>query len=218
MASYTSPSISGYNSSPPSDDGSESVSNRVDWSTIKEKLTDPVESYSEAIDTAADTAFTTIDSSIATINTEKSTHVDNSNGDPTVSSTLFQLDSLTVNTYESIGPTAATSDYTWTALDSVPVGVDWIEVAVEIDGSLTGTTIIITALARKKGSASTDAGAQNIGIAWVKDGTSDAKQIGTMNRGVKIPVDSTIRFDGKYTNGNSAILDIDLYLTGYGWN
>lgn len=63
MASYTSPSISGYNSNPPSDDGTESTANRVDWDTIKTKLDDPIKSYAEAIDSATTTAFSTYDAS-----------------------------------------------------------------------------------------------------------------------------------------------------------
>lgn len=66
MASYTSPSISGYNSTPPSDDGSETSSNEIDWSTIKEKLADPVKTYADAIDSAATSAFTTLDANAPT--------------------------------------------------------------------------------------------------------------------------------------------------------
>ena len=35
-------SVSGYNSSPPSDDGSTTTANEVKWSTIKTKLPDPL--------------------------------------------------------------------------------------------------------------------------------------------------------------------------------
>jgi hypothetical protein len=65
MASYTSPDISGYNSNPPSDDGSETTTNRIDWSTIKNKLNDPTKTYAEAIDSATTSAFSTIDGQIA---------------------------------------------------------------------------------------------------------------------------------------------------------
>ena len=147
-----------------------------------------------------------------------SVHVNNSTGNPTISDTEFALDGLTVSTYESIGPTAATTDHTWTALDSVPVGVDWIEVSVEIDTILTGTTIIHQASARETGSSSTDVSAQKIAALIFQDAQNAFKRVSNMNRGIKIPVDGTVRFDGFYSNPNSATVSIDLNLTGYGWN
>lgn len=57
MSLYVSPSILGYNSNPPSDDGSETSDNEVVWATIKEKLADPLKTFSEAVDTALETAF-----------------------------------------------------------------------------------------------------------------------------------------------------------------
>ena len=54
---YSSQSISGYNASPPPDDGSQVVANRVTWSGIKTKLDDPIKTLSEAINTAVLSAF-----------------------------------------------------------------------------------------------------------------------------------------------------------------
>lgn len=47
---YTTTSISGYNSSPPPDDGSATEANKVKWSTIKTKLPDPIKTAVESID------------------------------------------------------------------------------------------------------------------------------------------------------------------------
>lgn len=55
--SYTVPTISGYNSTPPADDGTEVASNRVDWSKIKDKLADPIKTWVDAINTNLTTAF-----------------------------------------------------------------------------------------------------------------------------------------------------------------
>lgn len=55
--SYTPPSISGYNSAPPSDDGAQTSANRLYWSTIKTKLSDPLKNYIDAINTAVDNGF-----------------------------------------------------------------------------------------------------------------------------------------------------------------
>lgn len=48
---YPGNSISGYNSSPPSDDGTVVDSNKVKYSTPKTKLTDPIKTFVEAIET-----------------------------------------------------------------------------------------------------------------------------------------------------------------------
>ena len=54
---YTSVSVSGYNSNPPADDGSEVEANRVKWSTIKTKLPDPLKTAIESINSGLLTAF-----------------------------------------------------------------------------------------------------------------------------------------------------------------
>lgn len=54
---YVAPSISGYNATPPSDDGAATTSNRIDWSKIKTKLTDPIKNYADSISSAISSAF-----------------------------------------------------------------------------------------------------------------------------------------------------------------
>ena len=54
---YTEQSASGYNSTPPSDDGTASAANRVKYATVKDKLADPVKNLADAIDDATATAF-----------------------------------------------------------------------------------------------------------------------------------------------------------------
>jgi hypothetical protein len=51
-AKYTSQSTSGYNSGPPSDDGTQSASNLITWAGIKTKLADVLKTFGEAINTA----------------------------------------------------------------------------------------------------------------------------------------------------------------------
>tara|TARA_Y100000593_G_scaffold95084_1_gene199352 strand:- start:3756 stop:6749 length:2994 start_codon:yes stop_codon:yes gene_type:complete len=50
-------SVSGYNSSPPSDDGSTTTANEVKWSTIKTKLPDPLKTALESVISKLDTAL-----------------------------------------------------------------------------------------------------------------------------------------------------------------
>lgn len=54
---YSSVTVSGYNSSPPSDDGSTAASNQVKWSTIKSKVTDPLNTAIAAINSGLVTAL-----------------------------------------------------------------------------------------------------------------------------------------------------------------
>lgn len=54
---YTEQNDTGYNSSPPPDDGTESEANRGKWATIKTKLTDPILAFVEAVDDAVAAAF-----------------------------------------------------------------------------------------------------------------------------------------------------------------
>lgn len=52
MANYTTVSVSNYNTSPPSDDGATTEANRGKWATIKTKLSDPVKTAVESINTS----------------------------------------------------------------------------------------------------------------------------------------------------------------------
>ena len=54
---YTSVAISGYNASPPADDGSAVKSNKVEWAKHKTQLADPIKVLAEAIDTEIHAAF-----------------------------------------------------------------------------------------------------------------------------------------------------------------
>lgn len=64
--SYTEVTISGYNSSPPSDDGSQTASNQVTWAAIKTKLADPIKTALETVDDRVASAITTTDAYPAT--------------------------------------------------------------------------------------------------------------------------------------------------------
>lgn len=56
---YTTQATSGYNASPPSDDGSTADSNKVKWSTIKTKLSDVLKTFAEAINSQLVTVLNT---------------------------------------------------------------------------------------------------------------------------------------------------------------
>jgi hypothetical protein len=71
---YSATAVSGYNATPPSDDGTQSASNQVFWSTIKTKLGDPVNTFAAAIDgklqTTLDTSVRQISASDSTVATD----------------------------------------------------------------------------------------------------------------------------------------------------
>lgn len=56
-APYSSTTPSGYNSNPPTDDGAATEANRGKWSTIKTKLTDPLNTFATAVNSAITAAF-----------------------------------------------------------------------------------------------------------------------------------------------------------------
>ena len=57
---FTSPSISGYNTSPPADDGTQVSSNEITWAKHKAKLADPVKTLAESTVSNTSTAFDSI--------------------------------------------------------------------------------------------------------------------------------------------------------------
>jgi len=144
--------------------------------------------------------------------------VNDGDGSPSVSGTALDVDGETVDTWVSIGPTAASPDTIWAPLDSVPDDIDWIEVAIYIAASETATNLGLYVYAKKNGSAETLIAENTIAIARCDDGTSNAKNVQIMSRGIKIPVDADNAFEVQWTESGSAAKDILLYLTGYGWN
>jgi hypothetical protein len=65
---YSNQTISGYNTSPPPDDGSTTSNNKITWnSTIKAKLSDPVKALAESVNTAL-LSFTDFSTTVAASN------------------------------------------------------------------------------------------------------------------------------------------------------
>lgn len=71
---YSSKSISGYNATPPDDDGTVSEANKVKWSTVKTKLGDTIKTLAEAINTALVTHFDNGPTAITSSDTLDATH------------------------------------------------------------------------------------------------------------------------------------------------
>lgn len=57
---FVSPSIAGYNASPPPDDGSKTSANQTEWSKHIEKIGDPVKTLSESAVSNTNDAFSAL--------------------------------------------------------------------------------------------------------------------------------------------------------------
>lgn len=120
MASpYTTQSISGYNSSPPADDGSKVSMNQVNWSKHKTKLTDPIKTLSEAINTELVAAFGKIAFSGVS--------------DKTGNYTILEADQGNLMTH------SGASDITFTLLAAATAGSNWV---IAFSNVGTGTTTL----------------------------------------------------------------------------
>ena len=54
---FSTVTVSGYNSSPPPDDGSQTAANEVTWAGIKTKLSDPLNTAIASLSTNTNAAF-----------------------------------------------------------------------------------------------------------------------------------------------------------------
>ena len=202
--SYISPSIANYNDEAPPDDGTETSDNEITWAIIKDELADPIKSYAEAIDSAADTAFGKI-----------AVHANNANGNPNISDTRYQVHLLSASNWHEIGPTGSTN--AWSALDGVPSDADWIEVKIYAVSILAspGTSVNVIVYARKSGAGDDANNIDNRIAQSYQAGASGSLATATVTTS-KIPIASGTLFDVYYQEVGNA--EIELFLTGYGWN
>lgn len=205
MATYNSPTLSGYNSNPPPDDGTESAENEVTWAVIKEKLTDPLKDYSEAVDSATGLAFA-----------EQTVFVNNANGEPTVNSTVLDIVAdVTQATWESVGATGATN--TWAAMASVPAGADWIELKLGALSTATSSADVdVDLFTRQTGSSVAIMDQTQVGK--LRTTTAAATTVNQAVSFFKVQIDSNGHFDLYWDAAANNAAELDLYLTGYGWN
>ena len=147
------------------------------------------------------------------------TFVNNANGNPNISDTPFSLTgSITESTWESVGPTDSGMDNIWTELDSVPSGVDWIEVdiTVDCDTGPVDTQNTLKVYVRKNG-GSEAIGKDNmvVFVADRADGSGDCAAAGVFK--IKVPVASRA-FDAYWVSSFTTVTTLDLKLAGYGYN
>lgn len=107
--------ISGYNSTPPSDDGQQTTSNQVSWAKHKTKLTDPIKTFVEALEENVNTAFATVD--------DASNLTQGELDDARLSSNVPLKD--TANDYTDVqqGPDGTAAAPTWSFTSDVDTGL-----------------------------------------------------------------------------------------------
>lgn len=142
--------------------------------------------------------------------------VNNANGEPTVSSTVFDsVATVTQGAWESVGASGAT--HTWTAMSSVPAGVDWIELKL---GAVATAVSSVDANAdffvRQTGSAVGIMDQTQVGKVFAT--SAAATTIAHDITNFKVGVDSNGHFDVYWDADANNTAEFDLYLTGYGWN
>ena len=64
MPLYTPPTLSGYNSSPPPDDGTTVTANQVTWAKHKDKLGDPLKTFTESMNTNLTSTFNGLETKV----------------------------------------------------------------------------------------------------------------------------------------------------------
>ena len=149
----------------------------------------------------------------------KATFANNANGNPNISDTLFVVDtSITKGVWETVGPTTpGTADNIWSALDSVPTDVDWIEINIVMTSIGGAASSVLGSILYATDSGSTEANTAANMIATAGD-LSDASG-GANGRSVasaKIPVTAlTFRMRWSSTFNTDTI---NIILVGYGYN
>lgn len=145
---YSTQSASGYNSAPPPDDGTISAANQVKWATIKSKITDPVKTLADAINTQLLTALDQAPSAISSAYT-------------TVAADRIKPLHVTGTTTISLGDAATMgTDYQVTVVNAgsaiVTVGV--ITAANTLNGLANGTVTLAPGAVMTFGTNSTPNG------------------------------------------------------------
>jgi len=125
MASeYTPPTISNYNDNPAPDDGTEVADNEITWQKIKDELTDPINVYAGAINSAVTTTFTTLGTS-----DEFDLHTNTTTSIPASTSTAVPFNSAAYATINEYGMYQCNANI---SIDSVDDG-SYISISLYVD-------------------------------------------------------------------------------------
>jgi hypothetical protein len=147
-------------------------------------------------------------------------HVTDSGGGPYLNGTTLNTSgTLTNNTWTSIGPTGSGATVIWTALDSLPEGVQWIRVRIYSYGLEANLNLKQLALYARRGGSAVGV-LISTQIAWLR--VQNSQEGGSMCEAT-IPIGTIIgqvkRFELYRSQlGFATSSDQILMLVGYGWN
>ena len=142
--------------------------------------------------------------------------VDNANGEPSVNSTVFDVVASVAQTaWESVGASGATN--TWSAMSSVPAGADWIELKLgAVSTAVSSADANADFYVRQTGSVIGNTDQTQVGKVFATSAatTTISHEITLF----KVAIDSNGHFDVYWDAAANNTAELDLYLTGYGWN
>lgn len=138
-------------------------------------------------------------------------HVDGAN------STTFDVDAnLTESTFESVGPTGSSATNVWTAMDDIPPGskIAVIGVFMSATTDAADTSQTLEVFARQTGSAVSSDAAQRLAslVVPIDDNVGSSMELSFTTM---VPLDSSRRFDFKWTALNDQTRTILLVLKGF---
>jgi len=148
---------------------------------------------------------------------------DNANGNPNVSDTALAVSTDIAAAWESVGQTGSSADNVWTALDSVPNTVSWIEVRIYSIATISSGTLAAAQTYVREFGSSEAAGSGNIvAAATVRDDTGNTTLSTSNVVTFKIAVDSSaddgwfdVYFQETSTGTGEAYI-VAMTLVGYG--
>ena len=176
--------------------------------------------YSDAQDTATLAAAAVAAGVLVAAST--GTFVTNANGNPNASDTVLDVHaSLIISTWTTVGPTGGGCTVTWTALNSVPAGAEWIEVRGDIYFDMVGRTPMDShydqVYARNYTSTQT-IGNDNLLVRCRGMVEPQGYVSGSSSYTAKIPVSSRRFYLYRYSSSTVNIHSSDLVLIGWGYN
>lgn len=131
--------------------------------------------------------------------------------------TAFSFTTMTVSTWESVGPTSSGATNIWTALDDVPAGATGIILRVynSIAGATNGDIYSAVLYARVTGSSGSTSTHTLISSSALTNRSGGTEQ----DRGVSeviVPIDGNLRFDAHYTqSGTGPTITLSGTLVGF---
>ncbi len=106
MAVYSKVTVSGYNASPPSDDGTVSAANQLNWSKHIDKIGNPIKTAFDASETATEAAFAAVTPLLKTTTSKTANFTVQTS--PTEAGTIYLVDA-TAGAITATLPAAATA-------------------------------------------------------------------------------------------------------------